>query len=103
MEAAENGIQRGLPEHTAPDSNGRNPQFQSKQIGAQHRGREPWFWSGDRVTLLHDGISEGEVQIPELDDIIPCVFRKDEGIGIKFEEFGYESILIGGMTARITR
>ena len=61
------------------------------------------MWSEDRVALLHDGISEGEVKIPELDDIIPSVFWKDKGIGIEFEEFGYESILIGGMAARITR
>ena len=86
-----------------PDSNGSNFQLQGKQIRTQHTGREPWFWSKDGVTLLHDGVSEGEVKIPELDDIIPSVFGKDKGIGIKFEELGYESILIGGMAAGITR
>ena len=57
----------------------------------------------DRIALLHDGISEREVKIPELDDIIPGVLGKGKGIGVKFEEFGYESILIGGMAAGITR
>ena len=57
----------------------------------------------DRVALLHDGISQGEVKIPELNDIIPGVFGKDKGIRIKFEELGYESILVGGMAAGITR
>ena len=48
-------------------------------------------------------ISLGKVQIPELHDIIPGTFRKYEGIRIKLKEIGYESILIGGMAARITR
>ena len=57
----------------------------------------------NRVTLLHNEISQGEIQIPELHDIIPGAFGKYEGIWIKFRKIGYESILIGGMTARITR
>ena len=102
-EAAENGIQRSFPEHTAPGSNGRDFQLQGEQVGAQHTGREPWFWSEDRITFLHDGISGGEIKIEELNDIIPSVLRKGKRIRIKFEEFGYESILIGGMAAGITR
>ena len=57
----------------------------------------------NRVTFLHNGIRLGKVQIPELHDIIPGTFRKGEGIRIKLKESGYESILIGGMAARITR
>lgn len=42
-------------------------------------------------------------EVPELHDIVPSAFRKHKGIRIKFKELGYESILIGGMAARITR
>ncbi|MFR2113637.1 MAG: hypothetical protein ACLS5E_02635 [[Ruminococcus] lactaris] len=57
----------------------------------------------NRVTLLHNGIGQGKIKIPELHDIIPGAFRKHKGIRVKFKEIGYESILIGGMTADITR
>ena len=56
-----------------------------------------------RVTLLHNGIRQGKIQIPELHDIISGAFGKYKGIRIKFQKIGYESILIGGMAARITR
>ena len=46
---------------------------------------------------------QGKIKIPELHDIIPGAFRKHEGIRIKLKETGYESILTGGMAARITR
>lgn len=55
-ETAEDGIKRSFPEHAAPDRDGSYFQFQSKQIGAQHAGWEPWFRSKNRVTLLHNGI-----------------------------------------------
>jgi hypothetical protein len=51
---------------------------------------------------FNNGIGKGKIQIPELHDIIPGAFGKNKGIRIKFEEFGYESILISGMAARIT-
>ena len=102
-ETAEDGIKWGFPEHAAPDGDGSYFEFQSKQIGAQHAGRKPGFRAKNGVTLLHNGISLGKVQIPELHDIIPATFRKYEGIRIKLKESGYESILIGGMAARITR
>ena len=97
-ETAEDGIKRGFPEHAAPDSDGSYFQFQSKQIGAKTGLR-----AKNRVTFLHNGISQGESQIPELHDKIPGAFWKCKGIRIKFQKIGYESILIGGMTARITR
>ena len=102
-ESAEDGIKRSFPEHTAPDRNGSYFQFQSKQIGAQYTGREPWFRAKNRVTLLHNGICQGKIQIPELHDIIPGTFRKHERIRIKLKKIGYKSILIGGMAARISR
>lgn len=102
-ETAEDGIKGSFPEHAAPGRDGSYFQFQSKQIGAQHAGREPGFRAKNRVALPHNGISQGEIQIPELHDIIPGTFRKHEGIGIKRKEIGYERILIGGMAARITR
>lgn len=102
-ETAEDGIKRSFPEHTAPERDGSHLQFQGKEIRAQHTGREPGFRTKNRVTLLHNGISLGKIKIPELCDIIPGAFRKYEGIRIKFKKIGYESILIGGMAARITR
>ena len=102
-ETAEDGIKRSFSEHAAPDSNRSYLQLQSKQIGAQHTGREPGLRAKNRVTFLHNGISQGEIQIPELYDIIPGAFGKYKGIGIKFQKIGYESILIGGMAARIIR
>ena len=102
-ETAEDGIKRSFPEHAAPDRDGGYLQLQSKKIGAQHAGREPWLRAKNRVALLHNGISLEKIQIPELHDIIPGAFRKHEGIRIKLNEIGYESILIGGMAARITR
>jgi len=102
-ESAEDGIKRSFPEHTAPDSDGSYLQFQSKQIGTQHAGREPWRRPKDRVTVPHNGIRLGKVKIPELYDIFPGAFRKHKGIRVKFKELGYESILIGGMSARVTR
>ncbi len=102
-ESAEDGIKGSFPEHTAPDRDGSYFQFQSEQIGAQHVGRKAGLRAKNRVTLLHNGISQGEIQIPELHDKIPGGFGKYKGIRIKFQKIGYESILIGGMTARITR
>ena len=102
-ESAEDGIKRSFPEHAAPDRDGSYFQFQSKQIGAQYAGREPWFRAKNRITLLHNGIRLGKIQIPELHDIIPGTFRKYKGIRIKLKKIGYESILIGGMAARISR
>ena len=43
------------------------------------------------------------LEIPELHDINLSAFRKHKGIRIKFKELGYESILISGMAANITR
>ena len=57
----------------------------------------------DRIAILHKGIRQGKIEIPELHDIVPGAFGKHKGIRIKFQEIGYESILIGGMAARITR
>ena len=102
-ESAEDSIKGSFPEHTAPDRDGSYLQLQRKQIGSHHAGREPGFRAKNGVTLLHNGISLGKVQIPELHDIIPGTFRKYEGIRIKLKENGYESILIGGMAVRITR
>ena len=102
-ETAEDGIKRSFPEHAAPDCDGSYLQFQSKQIGAQHAGRKSGFRTKNRVALLHNGICQGKIQIPELHDIVPGAFGKYKGIGIKLKKIGYESILIGGMTARITR
>ena len=102
-ETAEDGIKRSFPEHAAPDRDGGYLQLQSKQIGTQHTGRKPWFGAEDRITILHKGISQGKIEIPKLHDIVPGAFGKRKGIRIKFQEIGYESILIGGMAARITR
>ena len=102
-ETAEDGIKRSFPEHAAPDRDGGYFQLQSKQIGTQHTGRKPWFGTKDRITILHKGISQGKIEIPKLHDIVPGAFGKYKGIRIKFQEIGYESILIGGMAARITR
>ena len=102
-ESAEDGIKRSFPEHAAPDRDGSYFQFQSKQIGAKHAGRKTGLRAKNRVTFLHNGISQGEIQIPELHDKIPGAFGKYKGIRIKFQKIGYESILIGGMAARISR
>ena len=102
-ETAEDGIKRSFPEHAAPDGDGSYLQLQSKQIGAQHAGRKSRLRTKNRVTLLHNGIRQGKIQIPELHDIIPGTFRKHEGIRIKLKKIGYKSILIGGMAARISR
>ena len=102
-ETAEDGIKRSFLKHAAPDSDGSNFQFQSKQVGAQQAGRESWFRAKNRVTILHDRIRLGKIEIPELHDIIPSAFGKHKGVRVKFKELGYESILIGGMTAGVTR
>lgn len=101
--SAKDGIKRSFPEHATPDRDGGNLQLQSKQIGAQHTRREPGFRTKNRVTLPHNGICQGKIQIPELHDIVPGAFRKGKGIRIKLKKIRYESILIGGMAARITR
>ncbi|WP_242955860.1 hypothetical protein [Lachnoclostridium sp. An181] len=102
-ETTEDSIKRSFPEHAAPDCDRSHFQFQSKQVRAQHTGRESWSGAKNRVTFLHNGIREGKIKIPELHDIIPGTLRKHEGIRIKLKEIGYESILISGMAARITR
>ena len=102
-ETAEDGIKGSFLKHAAPDSDGSNFQFQGKQIGAQHAGREPWRRAKDRVAVPHDGIRLGKVEVPELHDIVPGAFGKHKGIRVKFKELGYESILIGGMAAGISR
>ena len=78
-ETAEDGIKRGFPEHAAPDRDGSYFQFQSKQIGAKHAGRKTGLRAKNRVTFLHNGISQGEIQIPELHDKIPGAFWKCKG------------------------
>lgn len=102
-ETAKDGIKRSFPEHAAPECDGSHLQLQSKQIGAQHAGREPGFRAQNRVALLHNGICQGKIEIPELHDIVPGAFGKHKGIRIKLKKIGYESILIGGMAARISR
>ena len=102
-ESAEDGIKRSFPEHAAPDRDGSHFELQRKQVGAQHAGREAWFWSQNRVALLHNGIRKGKIKKPELHDIVPGTFGKNKGIRIELKEIGYKGILIGGMTARITR
>ena len=102
-EAAEDGIKRGFPEHAAPNCDGSRFQFEGRQVGAEHTGRESWGWTKDGAAILHDGIGPGKIEIPELHDIIPGAFGERKGIRVKFEEIGYKSILIGGMSARITR
>ena len=61
------------------------------------------MWVKDRIAFLHNGICLEKVKIPELNDIIPGAFRKSKRVRVKLKELGYESILIGGMTARVTR
>ena len=68
-----------------------------------HTGRKPGFRSKNRVAVPHNGIREGKIEIPELHDIIPGGFGKDKRVRVKLKEVGYESILIGGMTAGVTR
>ena len=102
-EPAEDGIKGSFLKHAAPDSDGSHFQFQSEQIGAQHAGGEPWFRAKNRVTFLHNRIRLGKIEIPELHNIIPGAFGKRKGIRVKFKELGYESILIGGMSTRISR
>lgn len=55
-ETAEDGIKRSFLKHAAPDSDGSNFQFQSKQVGAQHAGRKPGLGTKNRIAILHDGI-----------------------------------------------
>ena len=102
-ESAKDGIKRSFPEHAAPDRDRSYLQLQSKQIGAQHAGRKSGFRTKNRVTLLRNGICQGKIEIPKLHDIVPCAFGKHKGIRIKLKKIGYESILIGGMAARISR
>lgn len=99
----EEGIKRSFSEHTAPESDGSYLQFQSKQKGTQHTGREPWNRPKNRIACLHYGIGLGKIKKPKLHGIIPSAFRKDKGIRIEIKEIGYKSILIGGMSASIQR
>ena len=66
-----------------------------RSVRAQHTGRKPGLWTKNRVAVLHNGIRQGKIEIPELHDIIPGAFRKHKRIRIKFKEVGYEGILIG--------
>lgn len=100
-EAAEDGVKGRFPKHATPNRDGSDLELQGKQVRAEHTGRKAWLGSKNGVTILHNGISQGK--IPELHDIIPGAFRKRKRIRIKIKELGYESILIGGMSAGITR
>ena len=55
------------------------------------------------LTFLHDGIRHRKIQIPKRNDIIPGTLSKGKRVGIKFKKLGYESILIGGVSADINR
>ena len=68
-------IERRLPEHAAPGSDGSDFQLQGQQVGAQHAGGEPGRRAKDRVAVPHDGIRLGKVKVPELHDIVPGVLR----------------------------
>ena len=93
---AEDSIKRCFTEHAAPLGNGSNLKLQGKQIRAKHARRKPGFGSKDRIALLHNGICKRKVKIPELDNVIPRRFRKRKGIGIKFQEIGYEAAFFRG-------
>lgn len=54
------------------------------------------------MTFLHDRIGRREVKVEKLNDLISGVFRESKRIQVKYEKFGYKSILIGGMTG-VTR
>jgi hypothetical protein len=56
-----------------------------------------------QMPAFQQGKKLGKIEIPELHDIIPSAFGNHKGIRVKFKELGYESILKGGMTARVTR
>ena len=99
----EEGVKRSFSEHTAPESDGSYLQFQSKQKGTQHTGREPWNRPKNRIAFLHYRIGLRKIKKPKLYDIIPSAFSKYKGIRIEIKEIGYKSILIGGMSARIQR
>ena len=80
-ETAEDGIKRSFPEHAAPDGDGSYLQLQSKQIGAQHAGRKSRLRTKNRATLLHNGIRQGKIQIPELYDIVQVLLESTKGSG----------------------
>jgi len=75
----------------------------SASVPAEEEAWKPWFRSQNRIAVPHHGIGRGKIEIPELHDVILGAFGKSKGIRIKVKEIGYESILIGGMTARISR
>lgn len=102
-ETAEDGIKGRFPKRAAPDGDGSHFKFQSKEIRTQHTGGKAWSRTKDRIAIPHNGIGKGKIQIPELHDIILGAIWKHERIGIKLNEIRYESILIGGIAARITR
>lgn len=57
----------------------------------------------DRIIFLHNEVGQGKIEMEELHDIVPGAFRKHKGIRVKLKEIGYESILVGGMAAGVTR
>ncbi len=61
------------------------------------------FYGWDEDIIVKRLILIMMLEIPELHDINLSAFRKHKGIRIKFKELGYESILISGMAANITR
>ena len=61
------------------------------------------MWAENGIAFLHNGIRRRKIQEPELDNVIPGILRKAKGIRVKFKKIGYESILIGGMSAGVIR
>ena len=84
-ETAEDGIKRGslsMRHQTVMEVTSVSKQADR----AKHAGRKTGLRAKNRVTFLHNGISQGEIQIPELHDKIPGAFWKCKGIRIKFQK-----------------
>ena len=71
---------------------------------AQHVRRKPRLRTEDRITILHELIDRGKVEVPEQLYDLPCGGVKGSiSIWIILTKLSQDTVLIGGMTANVNR
>ena len=103
-EARKDGVKKVLLEGRSPGSQGRDLELHGKQIGAQHIRRKARRRTEHRILILHELVDRGKVKVPEQFHDFPCSrVKRSIRIRIIFTKLIQDTVLIGGMAARINR
>lgn len=103
-EAGKDGMEMIFLEVSGPLGIGRDLELDGKKKGTEHIGRQSGCRPENRIAVLHEGVQLREVKSPEFFHDIPCRSReRGNSIRIIVTQLSQDTLLIGGMTARIKR